>query len=154
MEPADTTRVLEIIHSHEPYDADCAKRYYSEYFERYGGGMPGHLNYVAVDTSGLVQGVCGYSPDKYETEGVLWLTWFYVSKEAQGSLVGFRLYERVLADVKTLNCRKLCLDTCNTEQYHRALKFYTKCGFSISGIIENYYGHGEHMMLMDIDYSA
>jgi len=147
----DIPQVVRIISSHVSEDGEYASQYYTRCFQRDAAEASRECNYVALDANGAVVGVCGYGPDKYQTPGVLWLSWFYVAKSVQGTLVGYRLYERCLRDARELKTRKFCLDTCNYQAYAKAIRFYRSAGFRLEGTLENYYGPDDHMLIMGLE---
>jgi hypothetical protein len=145
---ADLEAVIKIIRSHVSEDGPPSMRYFEAYFERIALGAQREKNYVAVDAADRIAGVCGYGPDQYDTEGILWLKWFYVRCDCVGTLIGYRLFEQVLKDCIILGTRKLCLDTSSYVAYAKALKFYRSAGFVLEGVLKDYYGNGEDMLIM------
>ena len=146
MQKKDIKLIVDIITSHEKFDGLCANRYYMEYFNL--ANPEREEIFVAIDDrSGEVVGVCGYYPDKYFVQGILWLNWFYVAKSHIAKGVGRKLFEYTLNKVKSLNTRKLYLDTSNSPVYERARKFYEKRGFQIEGVLKDYYNSGEDYLI-------
>jgi len=145
MTPADQEPVVAIIHAHEPFDGVCSKRYYAEYFARSEAGTaPNERNYVAVrESDNRLLGVCGYSPDHYQTPGIAWINWFYVDESARGTGAGRALFAHVMEELRGLNMRRVLLDTSDDEIYERAVDFYRQQGFQLEGTLPDYYGKGE-----------
>lgn len=146
MQAADLADVLEIIASHSEWDATYCQPYYTEYFAT--EMSPLERNYVAWSDAGEIIGVCGYSPDKYRTPNILWLTWFYVRQDYVGTLAGYYLFRQVEEQARKTNARKLYLDTGNEPVYANARRFYQSAGFEVEGELIDYYGSGEHMIVM------
>lgn len=147
----DIDVVVQIIGSHDKWDAACARSNYEEYFDNL-DKHSGEKNYVAVDeTTSLVIGVCGYSRDKYNLEDVMWLNWFYVNMEFIGKGIGFELINYIIDKIKAQNIRKLYLDTSNGPTYDKAQAFYKQYGFILEAKLRNYYGNGEDFIIYGMD---
>ena len=138
----DIETVAGIIGAHEPADGECARRYYEGYVndsnrlysER-------EKNFVAVEgETDEICGVCGYAPDKYDSEDIIWLTWFYVSPDKVGLKIGKKLLDDSLKRIRKLGVRKVYLDTGSGPVYEKAIEVYNKkYGFVIEGRLKNYY---------------
>lgn len=150
---SDVERVVEIIAAHEEFDGRCAQKYYSGYFaspDRQ--SSPYEQDFVAVDSeSHEVVGICGFSPDKYPTPGILWLSWFYVAEDSRGRGVGKALLLHTLARTKELGAQKVYLDTSSHRIYARSIQVYERAGFEIEGQLKDYYGKGEDMVILGLD---
>lgn len=150
---SDIEAVIEIVSSHVSEDGPFARSYFQAFFTRLVAGAKLEQNYVAENDLGCVIGVCGYGPDQYDTPDILWLKWFYVRKDYVGTMVGFRLYEQVLNDLRKLGTRKLYLDTSSYTAYNKAVRFYRSAGFVQEGLLLDYYGPAEHMLIMGVHLS-
>lgn len=149
----DIDVVVDIIREHEEMDGDCSGEYYRGYF-----GDSGRIesareeNFVALDSAtGEVIGVCGFSPDKYDTPRILWLNWFYLSKKFHGRGIGAGLLKYTLDRIAEQNINKVYLDTSSYPIYARAIKLYKDFGFEIEGDFIDYFDKGENCVIMGLD---
>ena len=144
----DILTAVSIITSHSTCDGECAERYYKKYFKAPECGKDRERNFVAVvkDINNVV-GVCGYSPDKYNGPGILWLNWFYVAKTHIGQGIGLKLIKYTISKVIEAKTMKLYLDTSNHLIYAKARRMYERLGFVLEGDLVDYYDKGENCLI-------
>ena len=150
IEPGDVNTAVRIIADHDSFDGECAAEYFASYLGRGVGHSDSHeRNFVAIDgEGGDVVGVCGVCPDKYHTPGILWLTWFYVAREARRKGIGAAMLKHVQAVSAAAGARRLYLDTSSDPKYDDAVRLYERFGFRVEGRLADYYGGGEAMIIM------
>ena len=156
MVAGDVDSAVKIISSHVAVDGKLAKSYYKGYFGSTGRvSSDREQNFVAV-ADGVVIGVAGHSPDKYDWPDILWLNWLYVHPQYRRRGVGALLLQHVLDSARACGIRKVYLDTDSDESYQPAIRLYEKFGFQEEGRFLDYYEEGEHLIVMglDIDSSA
>ena len=144
--------VLRIIRAHDPFDGECAKRYFNLYFDD-----PTRLdssdedNYIAVEESrGEVAGVVGFSPDKYGTPDTYWINWLYVDSRFRRAGIGAKLLDFIIDRVRSRKARKLYLDTSSDPIYEAAVALYERFGFQIEGRLKDYYDPNEDYLIFGL----
>ncbi|MEZ4302191.1 MAG: GNAT family N-acetyltransferase [Polyangiaceae bacterium] len=146
----DLKDIESIFKSHEPgYDWKFAKRYYRSFFSE----PHRHADEVVLAgvVHGRVSGVIGYLRDFREAEGIFWLGWFYVHREARGAGLGKQLLDHVIGEVKRRGARKLYTDTSSWGFYERARRTYSALGFREEATLRDFYGKGEHQLIYGMD---
>lgn len=153
MRKEDIPSIIEIIGSHSLFDAENAKKYFEKYFNDSARLLSdSERNYVVQDVErGTLIGICGFSPDKYDHQGIMWLNWLYVKKEYIGKSIGFNLLNYTREIAKSQSIRKIYLDTSSDSVYRRAIKLYKNFGFKQEGELINYYDIGEHYIIMGLE---
>lgn len=152
MRPEDLDEVVRIIRLHDADDGRYAKHSLQAWFGPNGpAGDPCFQYIVAVsEEEDRVLGVSGFAPDLGEGEGVFWLGWTYVNPWTQGQGVGRQLLDEVLARLAVLGARKLFLETSTLSKYETAVAFYAHLGFREEGRLLDFYGPGEHKIMMGL----
>ncbi|MBI3912869.1 MAG: GNAT family N-acetyltransferase [Chloroflexi bacterium] len=145
-----------MISAHHKMDGDMAAEYYRQYFSddnRVASSR--ERNIVAtMDLGGIVVGVAGFCPDKYDWSSVLWLTWFYVAPKCRGCGIGTKLLRYVIDRVRELGIRKLYVDTSSDKSYATAVTIYKRFGFREEGRLLDYYDDGEHCLILGLGLEA
>lgn len=141
-------RVLRLIQMHDTHDARYAKRYYRDYFRRYGQGWD---KILVAEVAKRIAGVSGYFYDNKEAQGIYWLGFTYVHPAFQGRRVGQQLLSYIVDDLKRRNARKLFAATSSHAIYDGAVSFYTSHGFHLEGALKDLYGPGEDQIIMGKD---
>lgn len=156
MSRQDVDRVVDIISAHHKVDGDMAAKHYHRYFsddDRL--SSPRERNVVAtIDPGGIVIGVAGFCPDKYDWPSVLWLTWFCVAPEYRGRGIGTQLLRYVIDEVRELGIQKLYVDTSSDKSYATAVTIYKRFGFREEGGLLDYYDDGEHCLIFGLRLEA
>ena len=151
MHADDSAGVVQIIRAHHETDARLAERYYCGYFadnERLRSAR--EMNCVA-ESNGTVVGVSGFAPDKYDWPAILWLNWLYVDPACRRQGIGSALMEFTLDRARSLAVRKVYLDTDSDPSYGPAIRLYERFGFKNEGLLLDYYGKGEHYVIMGLE---
>ena len=153
MQFEDVVDAVKIISHHDKFDGKCSKLYYNAYFSNENRTKSElECNFVAVDISlNKVIGVCGFTPDKYSTPHILWLTWFYLNKKYHGMGIGKELLDHTINLIRNMKINKVFLDTSSHPKYEKSIKTYSKFGFEIEGTLLNYYGKGESLVIMGLE---
>ena len=146
----DTDDVLEIIRAHHPFDGDCAEQYYHGYFsDSQRIESLDEVNYVVVDkNTDKPVGVSGYTPDKYKTPKIYWLSWTYVHQNYRRHGFGSALLQYVLEQVTARGARRLFIDTSSLPSYGPALKLYQSFGFKVEASLTDYHDEGENFVIL------
>ena len=58
------------------------------------------------------------------------------------------MFNFVISELKTINAKSLSINTSSDECYEPAVKFYLKMGFERIDIKYDFYGNGEHQLIM------
>lgn len=150
MTPQDVGAVLGLIAQHLEDDAKYARRYFQEYFtnqDRVNSADEEH--FVIVDRGiNRILGVSGYTPDKYHYPGICWLGWTYVDMEYRRKGLGSALLQYVIDMAHGRGIRKLYIDTSSDPIYGAAVRLYEKFGFTIEGVLSDYYRSGEDYLIL------
>jgi len=145
----DKDDILSIIGSYPllKWDKSIAQKYYDDYFsEKKDICLKGDAVYVG-EVDNKVIGVIGYFLDRYETLNC-WLGWFYVHKDHQNKGYGTKLLDFIVEELKNKKVKKLFVDTSSDNAYKEALNFYLKRDFKKVTEIKDYYGIGEHQIIL------
>jgi ribosomal protein S18 acetylase RimI-like enzyme len=137
-----------LFDSWAPYNWDkwFAVRYYRDFF---GNGHCYPMDEVFVGVvDGRIVGVNGYCPDIQETDDIHWLNWFFVHKDHGGNSYGKQLLDYVIEILKAKKARKLYVDTTSYRFYKPAKALYESRGFKYEGTLKDYYGKGEHQIIL------
>jgi ribosomal protein S18 acetylase RimI-like enzyme len=153
IEQKDLKAVIKIIGDHYTEDGKSAHKYFKGYLSD-----PQRLkssreqNFISLNNKGEITGVCGFSPDKYDTPKILWLTWFYVAKGYQKKGIGTQLLTYTLNQIKSIkNIKKVYLDTSSHPDYAASVNLYKKFGFQIEANLTNYWGRGDNALILGLD---
>jgi len=148
METSDIKAVVEIISAHQKIDGRMARKYYKEYFLRMKRAKTDReKNIIAITEEGEIAGIIGYTPDKYDLPGILWLSWFYVKQKHRGRGLGSMLLNYIIDEARNLGVRKLYIDSSSDESYASAARLYRRFNFKGEGRLIDYYGSGEDAIL-------
>ena len=151
MRPEDQDAVVRIIEAHHEVDGKLADEYYEEYFaDPVRVSSAREANFVGLEGD-VVVGVTGHYPDKYDWPTILWLNWHYVHPEYRRRGIGTKLLAYVVDLAKKQGIRKLYLDTGSETSYAAAVRLYEKFGFQEEGRLLDYYGDGEHYLIMGLE---
>ncbi len=149
MEPTDLEEVVRIIRLHDSDDARHARRFFEEGPSAEGDPRHGHLVCVDPEEERVI-GVSGWGADLGEGEGIYWLGWTYVNPWWHGRGAGRLLLEGAIERVRELGGRKLFVETSSAEAYERAVRFYERSGFAEEGRLRDFYGPGEHKIILGL----
>jgi GNAT superfamily N-acetyltransferase len=147
MRRSDIPAVVAIIAAHDKDDGRTAATYFSaKGISKKAWTAKTGRHWVAVDSRAVV-GMCGAGEDDEGGHRVWWLGWFYVAKGYRGNGVGNALFQRAVRHVRERRGRKLFIDTGSGKAYARARKFYLRQGAVEEGLLRDFYGKGDHMVL-------
>lgn len=148
MKKSQIESVVRIISNHLEVDGRLARSYYEKYFSNENRmKSPYEVSYVGLVDDDVV-GMVGHCPDKYEWPGVLWLNWFYVDPRRRRCGYGSELLSYIISRATEKKARKLYLDTGSDATYEDAVRLYRNFGFVQEGILKDYYGPGDHYLIM------
>jgi len=150
MEVSDVEDASVIVAAHSKIDGKLAAEYYTNYFadpQRLSSDR--ERNFVGICDDSIV-GVVGFCFDKYCSPDILWLNWFYVHPNYRRRGIGRDLLKYVLDEARSLGVRKMYLDTSSDISYAPAVALYERFGFREEGRLLDYYGHGEHYLIMGL----
>lgn len=146
MQARDRDRVLRIIAQTDDEDADAAE----EQFNREG--------YAGMDVlvlRGKVLGVTGHHIDD-QTEGVAWLSWTYLDRNARGEGLGGWMVDTLLGRLAAQGVRKIFIDTSDYAEngeliYARAHALYRSLGAEVELTFPDYFELGENKLIFGLD---
>jgi len=140
--PTDLSSVVGIATStgvFSPDEINCLDLDFLDFHES------GNKDYMLVyEDEGVVQGFVHFGPLDI-TDRSWCLFWIAVSKEAQGRGIGKQMLEevrKVFGDFR-VKPRALFIETSSRVEYAATRAFYKCCGFSVAGVITNYYADGD-----------
>lgn len=143
MTEADLEPVVAFITDFPTLDGELSRTYYERYFRAPASDR--EQNFVACVGDTLV-GVTGFYPDKYDRRDLLWINWLFVDAAHRGQGIGRALLDFTLERARSMNCRKIYLDT-TSDAVAAATRLYTMNGFVQEGELTDYYEEGEHFLI-------
>jgi ribosomal protein S18 acetylase RimI-like enzyme len=142
---ADKKDILNLIVSWKPYhwDVKLANKHFTRFFES--NDFPQDRFFVGLMDNNIVS-VIGYYHDP--SNKISWVEWFYVHKAYSHIGIGKHMLEFVISELKAKKAKDVLVDTSSDEFYEPAIKFYKKMGFGKIDVKDNFYGKGEHQIIM------
>lgn len=141
----DKKYILSIIESWKPYHWDIkpVNEHLARFFES--DDFPHDKFFVGLINDRIVS-VIGYYHD--HTNEIGWLEWFYTHKDYTHRGIGKRMFNLVVSELKAKKVGKLFVNTSSDEFYEPAVKFYREMEFEGIDAKDNFYGKGEHQIIM------
>jgi len=153
LEPGDVEEVLRIIRLHDTDDYRAARRTFEHY--AFDATLAANAYVVAVTsetgdetTDERLVGVSGYWADRGEADRIFWVDWTYVNPFFQGRGFGSLLLSAVVETLADIGARKLFVATSSLPKYEAAVGLYQTHGFEREARLEDYYGDGEHQLIL------
>ena len=145
--PEDKKDILNLIGSWKPYhwDINSANKHFTRFFGS--EDFPKDKFFVGLIDNKIIS-VIGYCSDRFNEIGVYCLGWFYTHKGNNHRGTGKRMFNFVISELKAKKARKLFVNTSSHPFYRPALNFYRKVGFEKNVIFNDFYGKGEHQIIM------
>ncbi|MCL6445561.1 MAG: GNAT family N-acetyltransferase [Alicyclobacillus sp.] len=141
----DYDAVINIISEYNKEHGEIAKSEFYECF--FGANEEKQTFHVAVTEEGKVVGVMGYKPDRQGAEGVYWAVWLYIHPTYRRLGIATKLWRSIEEALVKLGGRKCYLDVGNEHDQPEAVAFHKRQGFTVEGIMKDYWRDGEDMML-------
>lgn len=98
-------------------------------------------------------GVTGYAPSEANSD-VVWLSWTYLEKDAQGKALGRFMMDELLRMLNTQKVRKIFISTSDyrdeedgTDVYAEARKFYETLGATLELTLPAFYSEDESKLI-------
>jgi ribosomal protein S18 acetylase RimI-like enzyme len=150
MRVSDIDDASAIVTAHNATDGRLAIEYYRDYFANMQRALSERERSFVGIYNDSIMGIVGFSPDKYGSADILWLSWFYVHPDFRHKGYGRMLLRYVLNVARTLRMRKIYLDTSSDVSYAPSVALYEQFGFCEEGRLLDYYGFGEHYLIMGL----
>jgi ribosomal protein S18 acetylase RimI-like enzyme len=127
----------------KPHEIDTLQ----EVLDDFHAGRSGsdHVAIVAEDGT-RITGYAYYAPD-IMTDGSWYLYWIAVARDIQAQGIGGRLLDHAESDARRHNGRLMFIETSSLPHSELTRKFYLKHGYSITGILKDFYSDGDHMVV-------
>jgi ribosomal protein S18 acetylase RimI-like enzyme len=144
--PADTQALLELTRGtgvFKPHEIEALDEVLSDYH------TDNHsLGHVAVtdERHGRVVGYAYYAPAAM-TDRTWYLYWIAVTRDTHAKGVGSGLLRHAEEDIRSKNGRVLFIETSSLPHYDLTRKFYLKHSYEITGVLKDYYGDGDDMVV-------
>ena len=141
----DKKDILKIFESYKPnhWDLKSADEHFTRFFES--NDFPHDKFFVGLMDSKIVS-VIGYYYERVNDIG--WLEWFYTHKDYSNRGIGRIIFDFVISELKVKKAKKIFVVTSSDDFYERAVNFYQKMGFKKVDVKINFYGKGEHQIIM------
>lgn len=106
------------------------------------GAASGYEFLLAEETDGALAGYSCFGPTPC-TESSFDLYWIAVAPGCQGRGLGRELEERTVQEVRAMGGTRLYAETSGRQQYAGTRAFYERCGYSLAGMLDDFYGPGD-----------
>jgi ribosomal protein S18 acetylase RimI-like enzyme len=81
------------------------------------------------------------------TDRSWYLYWIAVARDVQARGIGGRLLAQAEADIRARNGRLMFIETSSLPHSELTRKFYLKHGYTVTGILRDFYSDGDHMVV-------
>ncbi len=98
---------------------------------------------VALEDGTLLGYVC-YGPTPL-TDGTFDLYWIAVDPDARGRVLGRRLHDAMLADLRGRGARLVRLETSSQDSYDGTMRFYDALGYEVVSRVRDFYRPGDDL---------
>jgi ribosomal protein S18 acetylase RimI-like enzyme len=144
--PADTAALLALTQGTEvfkPHEIQALDEVLSDYHA--GNRGLGHVAVVDERDGGLI-GYAYYAPAAM-TDRTWYLYWIAVTKATQSRGIGGELLRHAEDDIRARGGRILFIETSSLPHYQPTRNFYLKHGYEVTGVLRDYYGDGDDMVV-------
>jgi ribosomal protein S18 acetylase RimI-like enzyme len=144
--PADTPTLLALTEGtgvFKPHEIVALGEVLHDYHA--GNRDQGHLA-VAAEQGGALVGYAYYAPAAM-TDRTWYLYWIAVTPAHQARGVGGGLLRRAEHDAGARQGRVLFIETSSLPHYEPTRRFYLKHGYEVTGVLRDYYGDGDDMVV-------
>lgn len=131
----------EIAIAQELVDERLAKGVASEYF------------FVLAELDQRIVGYASWGPIA-GTQSSVDLYWIAVHPEFQKHGLGRQLLSRSEAAIAASGGRRVYIETSGREQYGSTRGFYTRCGYQLEAVLQDFYGPGDDKLIYVRDLGA
>jgi ribosomal protein S18 acetylase RimI-like enzyme len=143
---ADTPHLLELTEGtgvFKPHEVEALNEVLSDY---HGGAQEmGHVA-VTYEDKGRILGYAYYAPAAM-TDRTWYLYWIAVKRDIHAKGIGTKLLRHAEDDIRQRKGRVLFIETSSLPHYELTRKFYLKHGYEITGVLRDYYGEGDDMVV-------
>lgn len=101
-----------------------------------------------LEEHGRVLGIVGLHFYVWGPPQNVWLSWFAVDPDNQGSGLGGRLLAASMDEARKLGYEKVFIETYANDTFTKATRFYIAQGFHVAGTIANYLPDGSSMVVL------
>ncbi len=105
----------------------------------------GHIA-VTAEKDGKILGYAYYAPAAM-TDRTWYLYWIAVTKQTQAKGIGAKLLRHAEEDIRSRKGRVLFIETSSLPHYELTRRFYLKHGYEVTGVLRDYYGDGDDMVV-------
>ena len=154
MRQAELEEAVELISlAMNPDEAKWARQTMEFYFSCKKHNIQSGRDYYIWRDEGGICGLIGLHRYLWGPEQNVWLSWFAVHPERQGSGAGSALMKALKKRAIQAGYTKLLVETYDSPTFEKARNFYRARGFFQTGRIENYLPDGSAMLVFEIQLS-
>lgn len=147
MTAADLPRVCQIVGEFDPALVSEARGVFLADLER-DDEWPRRRCRLVAECGENVVGTMGYGVGALPSDGVMWTDWLMVSRAARRGGVATALYLALEDLLRETGCEKVYLDVGTVYKQPDAIAFHARHGYRIEGILQDYWGAGEDLVVM------
>jgi GNAT superfamily N-acetyltransferase len=103
---------------------------------------------LIAEHAGQIVGTMGYGPGAMPSDGIMWTNWLMISDQRRRTGVGSAIYTELESILQKVGCRKVYLDVGTVFKQPDAIAFHTRHGYRIEGILYDYWGSGDDLVIM------
>lgn len=130
-------------------EAEWARETIEFYFACKKYGLDSGREYYLWRHQGKIQGLVGLHRYVWGPKDNVWLAWFAVHPNMQGTSVGSAMLDEIEHHAKKIGYKKLFVETYNSPIFKKARSFYKAKGFSQAGKIDDYLPDGSAMIIFE-----
>lgn len=109
---------------------------------------PEHRYRLIAEDAGQIVGTMGYGCGAMPSDGIMWTNWLMISPAHRRTGIGSAIYTKLEAILQQVGCRKVYLDVGTVFKQPDAIAFHSRHGYRIEGILYDYWGAGEDLVIM------
>jgi ribosomal protein S18 acetylase RimI-like enzyme len=144
--PADTPTLLAMTEQTGlflPLDIEALREVLDEYHSS--DDKDGHQCVTDLRNDKIV-GFAYFAPAPM-TDRTWYLWWIVVGKDVQAKGIGGELLKYAETKAKSENARMMVAETSGWDSYELTRKFYMKYGYTVAGVLKDYYADGHDMYI-------
>jgi GNAT superfamily N-acetyltransferase len=139
MRPDEIEPVVTLIRrAMNPDEAQWADETLHRHFQLQGIGVHDGRHYFSTCRSRHLAAITGLHHYEWGPPENVWLGWFAVAPEFQGSGLGTALFNLIQNRAYEMGFRKMFIETYSSPTFNRARRFYARQGFIEAGRISDY----------------
>ena len=143
---ADTPHLLKLTEEtkvFKPHEIEALNEVLSDYHAE--AHQQGHVA-VTYEDKGRILGYAYYAPAAM-TDRTWYLYWIAVTRATQAKGIGSQLLRHAEDDIRARKGRVLFIETSSLPHYAPTRRFYEKHGYEVAGVLRDYYGDGDDMVV-------